>query len=161
MTDLQGFQTKLWATYVILHFTNSRKTGHQALSWSDLPVVHLETLLAGSLIKRKKKQHKITGTTRLCQAWHQCTKERDWAKQIYTMHSSTVEHAKHPYTDTKSNQCLTKKNLNTNVSSTAEGWLSGPREGGAGWDPAGVNPREKHLSDSYCCHKIYSYRLKI
>lgn len=54
MTDLQGFQTKLWATYVILHFTNSRKTGHLALSWSDLPVVHLETLLAGSLIKRKK-----------------------------------------------------------------------------------------------------------
>lgn len=50
-----------------------------------------------------------------------------WAKQIYTMHSSTVKHTKHPYKDTKSNQCSTKKNLNTNVSSTVEGWRGGER----------------------------------
>lgn len=108
----------MWLFFKVLKQNSGQHTSYYTLqivgkldiwlSWSDLPAVHLEMLLAGSLLKNKTK-HKVTGTTRLCQAWHQCTKERGGAEQIYTMHSSTVEHAKHPYTDTKKQPVLDKE----------------------------------------------------
>lgn len=138
VTDL--FQTKLWVRCIILQFTNSTKRGHLVLSRSNLHGDVMGWLLDRKQTEKKKeKQHKITGTTRLSQAWRQYTKERVWAEQIYTMHSSTVEHAKHPYTDIKNIQCLTKNNFNTNFSLTAVGCHGEPAEGGAGWDSAGVN----------------------
>lgn len=56
VTDLLGFQTKLCVTYVILQFTNSRKRGHLALSWSNLHGDVIGWLLGEKQTNKKKKK---------------------------------------------------------------------------------------------------------
>lgn len=135
--------------FTILQFTNSRK---RVDVWISLGAVCMETLLAGSLLKKNKKKQtnkKKRGDNTKSQGQHGYVKhgtsiqmKGGFGRSRFT--PCTVvpsKHAKHPYTDTKNNQCLTKNHLNTNLSSTAGGWRGRPAESGAGWDPAGLHTR--------------------
>lgn len=83
------------------------------------------------------------------------------AEQIYTMHSSTVEHAKNTRIRTSKTTSAWQRIISTQTHRQREVGAVKPAEGGAGWDPAGVDTRLKTSTDSNGYNKIYSYGLKI